>query len=202
MIGFPLFLQALHKLIDDGKPGWRVKARQYTAKVVEAGRFPSKGTAYWSEIRSVFVELHLRKCAFCERDMAALPFGGNEQAVEHYRPKGRTKTWSAEATEEFWAEVGDDLTDGRAEGYYWLAYNEENYVTACATCNSRLKADYLPIFGTPGNPMQSPLQRASEKPAIVFPIGDSTTIPRHCSPFAASCCYLRARNGTRSDALS
>jgi hypothetical protein len=172
MIGYPLTRSELRALIDAAAPSWRTKARELTLDVVADGAFPSRGDDHWKLIRSVFVALQGRKCAFCERDMAALPFGGNEQAVEHFRPKGRTRPWSVAATDEFWTMLGDDLGDGRESGYYWLAYHEENYVTACATCNSRLKSDFFPIFGTPGNPTRSPRQLVSEKPALIFPVGD------------------------------
>jgi hypothetical protein len=183
MIGYPFTRTELRDLIDAAQPDWRTKARELTDRVVAGGAFPKKGNDLWTEIRSVFVELQGRKCAFCERDMAALPFGGNEQPVEHFRPKGRTKPWKGEATEEFWALVGDDLGDGREGGYYWLAYHEENYVTSCATCNSRLKSDYFPIFGTPGNPTRSPRQLASEKPALIFPVGDFDDDPSELITF-------------------
>jgi len=115
--------------------------------------------------------------------LAALPLGGSEQAVEHYRPKGKTKPWKPDVTDGFWRMVGNDLRDGNPDGYYWLTWHEENYATTCAICNSRLKASYFPIFGQPGVSPRSPRQLRSEKPALPFPIGDIDSDPESILTF-------------------
>ena len=173
MIRYASTRAELRARIETLESTWLSRADELTKSVVDFGGLDGAPKSIWSEIREVFVDLQWRKCAFCERAMSALPLGGSEQAVEHYRPKGGTKPWNPDVTEDFWTLVGDGLRDGNAAGYYWLAWHEENYATSCAICNSRLKANYFPIFGEPGNATRSPRQLRSEKPALPFSTWDA-----------------------------
>lgn len=177
MIRYSSTRAELQQRISAVRSDWLSRAGDLTNAVVASGGHDGTPSAIWSEIRTVFVDIQFRKCAFCERDMAATPLGGSEQAVEHYRPKGATKPWRPDVTDGFWELVGGDLTDGNADGYYWLAWHEENYATSCAICNSRLKANYFPIFGEPGAATRTPRQLRSEKPALPYPIGDVDVDP-------------------------
>ncbi|MBZ4331365.1 hypothetical protein ACIHQR_08800 [Corallococcus coralloides] len=66
--------------------------------------------------------MHGWVCAFCERGLGEDRRGD----VEHFRPKSAAK----EATH---------------NGYWWLAYEFENYLLSCSTCNSSHKRTLFPL---------------------------------------------------------
>nr|WP_294812239.1 hypothetical protein [uncultured Sphingomonas sp.] len=56
-------------------------------------------------------------------------------------------------------------------GYYWLAYDFENYAAACKPCNSTQKSSYFPIAGKRGKATDSIAQLdPSESPLLIFPL--------------------------------
>ena len=73
------------------------------------------------------------KCAFCESYSKSDEDEDRKLKtiwqVEHYRPKGR---------------VTEDKEHG---GYYWLAYECTNLLTACYRCNALNKGNHFPIKG-------------------------------------------------------
>jgi uncharacterized protein (TIGR02646 family) len=83
--------------------------------------FPS----HWSEksIKDALFEIHNGKCCFCERarDKA------REPDVEHFRPK---------------AKVTEDATH---PGYWWLAFDWDNFLWACKACNEEYKRNHFPL---------------------------------------------------------
>ena len=81
----------------------------------------------WSEVKSVLVAAQFGKCAFCESSFRHVSFGD----VEHFRPKGG---WQQDAT-----------TPLVKPGYWWLAYDWNNYWASCQACNQVFKKNYFPI---------------------------------------------------------
>ena len=75
-----------------------------------------------SDVRGALLAMQGWVCAFCERKLGEDRRGD----VEHFRPKSAT----AEATH---------------HGYWWLAYEFENYLLSCTTCNSTYKRTRFPI---------------------------------------------------------
>ena len=110
------------------------------------------------------------KCAYCEAPIAADQPGD----VDHFRPKGRV-------TDVDNAPVTIETLEGgqRAHpGYYWLAYEWQNLLPACADCNrpSRKKSsdgrllgkwDRFPITGTRAANPDDDLAR--EDPLLINP---------------------------------
>src|SRR5262245_16847403 len=74
------------------------------------GKLPSNCPAHWSEpdVRGVLYAMQWRVCAYC-----AAYIGEVGLTVDHFRPHGR---------------VADD--SGHC-GYWWLAYDFENYFLSC-----------------------------------------------------------------------
>jgi uncharacterized protein (TIGR02646 family) len=68
------------------------------------------------------------KCAFCEQNVTSVAYGD----IEHFRPKGG---YSQNAK--------DTL---HYPGYYWLAYDWDNFLFACAICNQREKKNLFPLL--------------------------------------------------------
>ncbi len=72
----------------------------------------------WKELKWIFLKAVFHdKCAYCEGNYCA----GYAEHVEHYRPK-------------------KEITEARQTithpGYFWLAYEWQNLLLACANCNS------------------------------------------------------------------
>src|SRR4030095_4175702 len=84
-------------------------------------------TSLYGDFKKYLIErLFDKRCAYCESDITHIDHGD----VEHFRPKG---------------EVTEDLSH---PGYYWLAYNENNFLLSCAKCNqSGAKLNHFPIMG-------------------------------------------------------
>jgi hypothetical protein len=95
---------------------WLKRAREETLKVVQARNSGADGgykDTVWGSLKEYLFRLFDDKCAYCEGARAGVTPG----AVEHYRPKNGV--------------AGTDHP-----GYYWLAYDYENYLPTCGPCNS------------------------------------------------------------------
>jgi 5-methylcytosine-specific restriction endonuclease McrA len=74
-------------------------------------------------VKDALWELQSSRCCFCERE-----YESAHSTVEHFRPKSSAKR--AEKTFD--------------PGYWWLAYDPDNLLFACAVCNN-LKRDWFPL---------------------------------------------------------
>lgn len=161
--------------------GWKAKAIAETAKVVAAGRFsPPKAPkgakkaasppSLWGDVKIVFMELQHYKCIFCERALAKSE-GAIEHDVEHYRPKNAIVAWTAPST---MAAVPHQAGAAATTGYFWLAYDTENYAAACKLCNSTRKRSFFPIDGPRGSAAQDVATLdAAERPLVIFPLREN-----------------------------
>lgn len=115
--------------------------RAKIAEMIARQDFPrsSDFKEIWRDYRDDLSDVQHDKCAYCECDFSA----GYPGAVEHYRPK----------TE--WRELkmtsgGQVPTFERGKshkpGYWWLAFDYDNYVYSCGSCNGA-KANYFPVEG-------------------------------------------------------
>ncbi|MCB9603018.1 MAG: hypothetical protein H6721_07410 [Sandaracinus sp.] len=88
------------------------------------------GKVYGHEdVKKALWKMQHGKCCFCEKEME-VSYG----TVEHFRPK---------------TSATDDAGTKR-EGYWWLAYEFENFYLSCINCNQP-KGDYFPLAS--GNPL-------------------------------------------------
>lgn len=80
---------------------------------------------YWnnSDVRGALYAQHGKVCAYCG---CGLP-RNDRGDVEHYRPKGN---------------VREDPDHG---GYWWIAYDFNNYFLSCSLCNRTRKSDRFPL---------------------------------------------------------
>ncbi|MBW2119315.1 MAG: hypothetical protein JRH09_15525 [Deltaproteobacteria bacterium] len=81
---------------------------------------------YWLEddVRKTLWKHHNEKCCYCERKRELK----RESDVEHYRPKAGV--------------TGEE----NHMGYWWLAYEWNNYLYACKPCNQGHKANHFPLM--------------------------------------------------------
>jgi hypothetical protein len=171
MIGYRITRAALENLIETSVPGWLARAAVRTAGFAALGRY-EESSSIWSEVKPVYMQLQGgSKCAYCERKLESVELGKGEQDVEHFRPKKSVKKWkpSAALTQAGVAPVDPPASGG---GYYLLAYHPFNYCASCKPCNSVLKGDRFPVAGPYKLNGADPAAMTSEKPLLVYPIGD------------------------------
>lgn len=159
MVYYPISVDDLRQKIGNS---WLQKADQRT-QANRAGQRLIFSDSIWSEIKPVYMELQFDKCVYCE-----FPLGGRStQDVEHYRPKSKISAWPRKPT------YGYATGDARTDGYYWLAYDPQNYAASCKDCNSALKRDCFPIAAARGDLSKNVVAlNKAEKPFLLFPFGD------------------------------
>ena len=147
MIGYPIQANEIRNRIHSRFPNWLEQAKQKTDRFRKGKKYQEKSSS-WSEIKPIFMEIQHNKCAYCERRLEGLPYGRIEHDIEHFRPKNAIKKWpTRKIIRERNLQLGFSTGEAWNEGYYLLAYNIENYVTACKTCNTILKSNYFPYCG-------------------------------------------------------
>jgi len=113
-------------------------------KPKEPELFPAK----WSAFKDQLSLAQRRKCAFCEGFAIGQGFGD----VEHYAPKAEIEALD-DTDPTTWGVERDNLANvlGRKPkpvsetGYWWLAYDWDNYILACTICNQQWKRAIFPI---------------------------------------------------------
>ena len=150
----------------------------------------------WSKIKPVFMALQHNKCAYCERKLPPAEFGRVETDVEHFRPKNRVQTWPPASRPDL--DYAYSLGDADDNGYYWLAYEPLNYLTACKTCNSNRKRDYFPISKARG-PVHATARELleQEKPYLIYPLTTMDDDPEDVIGFNGIVPYVKANRGHR-----
>ena len=172
MIRFPVSTADLDAAITKASKSWFVTAAERVAKFEAVDDYDEKSGA-WSRIKRVFMEVQGHKCGFCERRLERSAYGAVEHDVEHFRPKKEVKKWpSKTAAGQRNLEFDFELGDGLKPAYFRLAYERENYLISCKTCNSALKANNFPVAGTRTPDIASPRALNAELPYLIYPIGD------------------------------
>lgn len=188
MIRYPITEAALLSQIDAASPTWRSRAADRAKAILKAKRY-DEAAGIWSEVKPVFMSLQRNKCAFCERRLEGKKYGRIEHDLEHFRPKGGVRVWP---TDELRATRGIHFpftTGGASEnGYYRLAYALLNYAAACKTCNTPLKSDFFPVLGRRRTKASDPRACASERPLLIYPIGDVDEDPASLISFHGLLC--------------
>lgn len=197
MIRYPVTPERLDQLIREHDPTWPERARARTDAFRAAGRYDER-SGIWGEVKAVYVALQHAKCAYCERRLAGLPYGAIEHDVEHFRPKSEVKRWPGERIARERGIAYDFETGAESrEGYYLLAYHPWNYATACKTCNSALKSSYFPVAGRRASGADDPWKLKTEKPFLLYPIGELDEDPETVITFVGLLPVPRARSGHR-----
>jgi hypothetical protein len=124
---------------------WRALAEK-TRKTFTLNKPYTFKKEVWTAVKQYLYALSNDLCGYCE----ALVFVTNDGEVEHYRPKSAVDG------------------DGTHPGYYWLAYDFDNYVPTCHKCNTgKGKRNQFPIKGKrvrkPGGKL------ALERPLLLHP---------------------------------
>lgn len=102
--------------------------------------------AHWQDYKTHFYESQHHKCAWCEAENTT-----ETGAVDHYRPKGAVGQLETAGQEvEGCTNVrGRTVRPLHAPGYWWLAYDWDNWLFACNRCNSAWKLSLFPVCEQP-----------------------------------------------------
>ena len=196
MIGYRISRRDLEELIEKHAKGWMARAAERTKHFQSVEMF-DETSSIWSEVKPVYMALQGdSKCAFCERKLESIDFGKGEQAVEHFRPKGRVSRWKPEKTD-----LAVEITESpKGEGgYYLLAYDLFNYSAACNPCNSALKRDCFPVSGSYRLKGARPEKLLQEQPLLIYPIGDFDRDPEDLIKFNGISPYAAGRTQPELD---
>ncbi|MEM6965386.1 MAG: hypothetical protein AAF573_11515 [Bacteroidota bacterium] len=112
-------------------------------------KFNFKNSIYGHKtVKSTLVKAQHDKCCFCEKVI-------ERGDVEHFRGKGGYQQNEGEPT-------------GKP-GYYWLAYEWDNLLFSCSTCNSSYKRNFFPLFDTKKRAISHRDNLQLENPIFVHP---------------------------------
>lgn len=149
----------LHKLVLPD--GWIAQAQQAAADVADGKAALDERSTVWRNLKDALATLLHNKCWYCET-----PIDRSDNAVDHFRPKGRV------------ADAAQPHT-----GYRWLAFDRTNFRYACTYCNSRRKdiddktvggkADRFPLLNEAAR-VYAQGDCSRERPALLDPcnLGD------------------------------
>jgi hypothetical protein len=126
---------------------------------------PRFNEGFWTRYKAELSDAQHRKCGYCEMRAIGPAYGD----VDHYRPKGAV--WEIESPG---AEVRNLATvAGRkpkklsATGYWWAAYDWDNWLLACGICNQAWKLSYFPVSDSPR--VLPPTEGVDERPLLLNP---------------------------------
>ncbi|HEX5853470.1 MAG TPA: hypothetical protein VFY36_10305 [Solirubrobacteraceae bacterium] len=167
MIHVPFDPQTLHGEQRDWWKRWSTRADTATRAAIDAHEeggiiFKAK---IWAELREwLFQNVFHGKCAYCEGKVRPQSWG----AAEHWRPKKRVST-RRDGVECTLARDGEEHP-----GYYWLAYEWQNILPVCDTCNAgKAKGTQFPVAGShafsPGEGATTGELNRYEQPLLLHP---------------------------------
>ncbi len=114
-------------------------------------KFPEKFYYRSSRVKTQLVEIHHCKCCYCEQGLHP-----DVLHVEHFRPKRGFRQALRQKTDEW-------------PGYYWLAYQWDNLLLACPTCNSTYKRTFFPLANPKKRARSHCYDVGQEKPLLIDP---------------------------------
>jgi hypothetical protein len=125
--------------------------------------------AGWSRYKASFAEAQHGKCGYCEHDV----IGGFPGDVEHFRPKG--EVWALSDNPDEWGQERpwSASVEGRKHitlsglGYWWLAYDWNNWLLSCSACNAAWKGSFFPVASDARALPPDP--QANEEPLLLNP---------------------------------
>ena len=128
-------------------------------------------------VKAALISAQYGKCCFCERIVR------EEGDIEHFRPKGGVRQSKSSRLEK--------------PGYYWLAYDWENLLLACSTCNQRYKRAIFPLSNPTSRAKSHRQDVLREEPLLIHP---AQTDPLPYIGFRQEIAY--AKNGNRCGKVS
>lgn len=127
----------------------RLQAKIQTGEQIESKDFDA---SIWQkpQVRNTLHKMQNGKCCYCERKRELK----HESDVEHFRPKTSVK------------EAPDH------PGYWWLAYDWDNYLVACSPCNASHKRTHFPLLNENDRAYTPDQDISSERPMFINPLNE------------------------------
>ncbi len=146
------------KIERDTPPQNTVMDKQKNKELAEIKKAISQGNtikikALWTKDKKVKEYLHSSqhgKCCYCERKRDE----GGDSDVEHFRPKAKVKE------------------NEKHKGYWWLAYEWDNLLIACKTCN-KTKDTQFPLLDESKRAFKESDDIKKEKPFLINPLTEN-----------------------------
>jgi hypothetical protein len=142
--------------------------------IIDAGSAPTSDDfkEVWGTFKVEFGKAQHNKCGYCEQEVIA----GQPGDVEHYAPKTNVTNLLARGieTENSASIKGRKIEAVSVTGYWWQAYEWENYLLSCRVCNSTWKGNLFPIAEAPGHWPAS--QHHPNTPLLLHPFGSSDPV--------------------------
>ena len=163
----------MHRFAANPKPpNFDHKTRDAAKKVADAikkKRKPKYHRSIWKPFAQELSRLQHGKCGFCESKIVNVA----DPDVEHYRPKSEVGELSDDPSH--WGVEVPNLPrlKGRKKkrvstsGYWWLAYDWDNYLLACGVCNRKWKLTLFPVANAPRT--LPPCKDVAETPLLLNP---------------------------------
>ncbi len=167
----------------DGRQAYEVKVQRHVQAIDEYGRgvppdygaikrYIKSNQAWTDGVKPHFSAVQHRKCAYGEKELT------DHGDVEHFRPKNaifklRTKGKQLANSNnvrgrKFWTYREEPGTWD--SGYWWLAYDWDNYLLACGICNQQWKSALFPVrAGHRRRPRKG--DETKKKPYLLDPYG-------------------------------
>lgn len=160
---------------------------------IATGENPRIDKSLWGDFKIDFARQQLGKCGYCEINVVVGHFGD----VEHFAPKNEVAEFvegDNEGTEtDFSAALqGRKPSLKVSPGYWWLAYEWDNYLLSCSVCNSVWKSSIFPVRHPPPR-AGAPLEADAEEVLLLNPYG--TRDPARHLQFDVEG-FVRPRNGS------
>lgn len=188
MIRYPFDQAWIEEEIKKIDKKWLEKAAKRTKTFIRQGFYEEK-SSIWSDVKPVFMAIQHNKCIFCERQFEGIEYGKIEHDLEHFRPKNAVDAWPVARSRLQYPFATGEKFDA---GYYWLAYDLQNYAASCKVCNSTFKSAFFPISGQRANVPQgehdvsSPSALKSEQALLCYPLGEMDDDPEDLITFSAT----------------
>src|SRR5271156_1601737 len=142
--------QAMHRYSAPVKPSnfdRLIGSAQRKVKIAVTRRSKPAFLDKWRQFKAHLSAAQNLKCGFCDSYAIGQHYGD----VEHFAPKSELEslsddpqTWGAEKS--YLANVvGRKTKVICSRGYWWRAYEWDNYVLACAICNQQWKKAIFPV---------------------------------------------------------
>ena len=113
-------------------------------------KFESKYWGSGSGVKEFLFKSQHSKCCYCERKRDQI-----ELDVEHFRPKGKLENYS------------------KHKGYWWKAYDWDNLLISCKTCNQQYKKNQFPLENEDQRAYNEKDDLTKEKPILINPLTEN-----------------------------
>lgn len=133
-----------------------------------ANNQPPAFRSHWRRYKDVFSRNQHHKCGYCEHRVLATDFGD----IDHFAPKGAVEELISAGREEnnLSRVTGRNRNIISSTGYWWLAYDWNNYVLSCKLCNTVWKLSLFPVRESPRQIPPDPA--VPETPLLLNPFDD------------------------------